>query len=359
MRFPWPRSRRGRLLLLVLLLPLLCIPAASVYYEALGGEACGRCHEIGPAVGSWARSSHRSVECRHCHGGLWTLDPAFHLGNLQRLFTHFAGELPERIRIRDSHVDALVARCRECHRSEFADWEAGPHGVAYRDVFLDDKHNSNWLLMDDCLRCHGMFFENGIRDVVKPLSTEGPWELIDPRTAERPAIPCLACHQMHRTDESAGPPAADGEGAAAAQPLLRPSLAFFDRRGRWHVPGEQLPVPEIRDGERRVSTGEDPRQGLCYQCHAPLETLEAGSGDDRTCLGVHEGLSCLACHRGHRQSTRASCRECHPRLSNCGVPVESMDTTFGSPESRHDIHTVRCADCHPAGIPARGGAEGR
>jgi hypothetical protein len=30
-----------------------------------------------------------------------------------------------------------------------------------------------------------------------------------------------------------------------------------------------------------------------------------------------------------------------------------MDTTFQSAASRHNIHFVKCADCHVAGVPAR------
>jgi hypothetical protein len=75
------------------------------------------------------------------------------------------------------------------------------------------------------------------------------------------------------------------------------------------------------------------------------------SGDDRTPVGVHEGLSCLACHGKHGQDTRASCASCHPRLSNCGLDVETMDTTFKSASSVHDVHRVACVDCHPKGIP--------
>jgi hypothetical protein len=30
-----------------------------------------------------------------------------------------------------------------------------------------------------------------------------------------------------------------------------------------------------------------------------------------------------------------------------------MDTTFANKNSRHNIHTVKCADCHPKGVPAR------
>ena len=119
------------------------------------------------------------------------------------------------------------------------------------------------------------------------------------------------------------------------------------------MPNSLLPLPAVRDGERAISMGNDTRQAICYQCHAPLASMQAGSGDDRTCKGVHEGLSCLACHRGHGQQTRVSCRECHPRLSNCGLPVESMDTTFRNPGSRHDIHTMECVDCHADGVPGR------
>jgi hypothetical protein len=106
-------------------------------------------------------------------------------------------------------------------------------------------------------------------------------------------------------------------------------------------------------GSRRVRTSPDRRQALCYQCHAPLADRQVGGGDDRTPIGVHEGLSCLACHQKHGQNTRASCADCHPRLSNCGIDVEKMDTTFLSPSSKHNVHFVKCVDCHTKGVPPR------
>jgi hypothetical protein len=109
----------------------------------------------------------------------------------------------------------------------------------------------------------------------------------------------------------------------------------------------------MRQGERAVKISPDPRQALCYQCHAPLSTLEVGSGDDRTPIGVHEGLSCLACHEKHGQQTHASCANCHPQLSNCGLNVETMDTTFHSTKSPHNIHFVKCTDCHTKGVPRK------
>jgi hypothetical protein len=33
-------------------------------------------------------------------------------------------------------------------------------------------------------------------------------------------------------------------------------------------------------------------------------------------------------------------------MSNCRLDVEKMDTTFASKTSKHDIHRVKCADCH-------------
>ena len=52
-------------------------------------------------------------------------------------------------------------------------------------------------------------------------------------------------------------------------------------------------------------------------------------------------------------STPASCADCHPRLSNCNRDVEKMDTTFFNKLSPHNVHFVKCADCHPKGIPPR------
>jgi hypothetical protein len=115
-----------------------------------------------------------------------------------------------------------------------------------------------------------------------------------------------------------------------------------------------LTLPSMIDGERRVETSPDRRQALCYQCHAPRASRQVFSGDDRTPTGVHEGLSCNTCHIKHGQRTRASCSGCHPRLSNCGLDVETMDTSFRAADSRNNVHRVACRDCHPEGIPQRG-----
>ncbi len=332
---------------------LLMIPAASFFYEAGGPDACARCHEMGAPVGEWRHSTHRGTPCSACHGDALTAGARFHLANARRVVQHWRGEAGELAPLGPEGIRAMLPRCQKCHQQEFASWSSGPHSITYRSIFLDEKHNSTRHLMDDCLRCHGMHFDGGIRDLVEPLSIKGPWRLRRPELLEEPAIPCLACHSIHRRGALHEERRLEAKIAGPRQEKFRPSLVFFDRRSMAPVDVALLPLPAMIDGARPVKTSPDPRQALCYQCHAPLSTRQVFSGDDRTPAGVHEGISCLACHDKHRQTTRASCANCHPRLSNCGLDVEKMDTTFLNKDSRHNIHTVKCADCHPRGVPAR------
>jgi hypothetical protein len=336
-------KRVAALLVVVAAAAMLSVPAADLYYRSSRGANCARCHEIAFDREVWARSSHRNVDCAECHASST-------LTNARRVAAHVAGTVPEQIHLAAADVDAMLPRCRKCHRQEFARWSAGAHSTTYARFFTDAAHNRKRLLADDCLRCHGMHFEGSVGDLVEPVNTAGPWRLRDAAYANRPAIPCLACHSMHR----AGPPMARPERRIAArEEIARPSVGLFDRRTRVSVAAAALPIPAVYDGARAVRMSPDARQSLCYQCHAPVSGMRAGSGDDRTPIGVHEGLSCLACHEPHGQSTRQSCANCHPRLSNCGIEVEKMDTTFRDPKSGQNVHTVRCADCHPSGVPRK------
>ena len=350
-RRTWGRILRGLGILTVLL--LLAVPAGSIYYTAAGGKACTRCHEIQPAYDRWMTSTHRSVPCKECHGSIFSTDPGFHLNNVRQLWLHVRGKVPERLLLGQRDISrGLNARCGKCHQQEHAAWAAGPHHATYDRIFLDPGHNTNRILSDYCLQCHGMYFESGIRDLVQPIDLKGPWHLASPSVhPDEPSIPCLACHAVHRPGTPLALQSASDRAEGAAR--HRPSLAFYARREQLHLGADALPLPEIFDGTRPVRVATDTRQAPCYQCHAPDHTFQAGSGDDRTCVGVHEGLSCLACHAGHDQSARASCVQCHPRLSNCGLDVETMDTTFKSTGSRHNIHFVKCEDCHAGKVPPR------
>ncbi len=331
---------------------LVAVPGVSFFYESTAGETCARCHEIRPMYDLWRASTHRSVGCKECHGSA-IFDMQFHLTNFRRVITHVKGELPEQIGLRYVDVQNMMERCRSCHRQEFADWQAGPHSITYEKIFLDKDHNSKRLLMDDCLRCHGMHFQGAVRDLVTPVSRKGPWQLKNSAMAGQPVIPCLTCHAMHRQGKPLGKPAVKPVKPGPGQELFRPSLSLFDRREFEHIPNAGLPLPRMLETGRAVKVSPDQRQALCYQCHAAMAARQVGSGDDRTPVGVHEGISCLACHQKHRQTTRVSCADCHPRLSNCGIDVEKMDTTFLNVNSAHNVHFVKCEDCHPKGVPPR------
>lgn len=340
----------GKYILILLVLVVLAIPSASIYYSAAGGKFCARCHEIQPAYRSWHTSTHRDIACKECHGGLLTMSWQFHKNNLSQLMTHLSGNIPERIKLEHTSIDRIMQNCKRCHEQAYAQWQAGPHSATYENIFLDEEHNSKRMLTANCLRCHGMHFAGSINDLVTPIDTQGPWLIKYPHKKELPSIPCLACHQIHKE----GTPLQEVEETTEAErERTRPSLAFYDRRARMHWDVDLLPLPAMMDEQRPVRVNPDSRQALCYQCHAPFSSSQVRSGDDRTCIGVHEGISCLACHQGHTMNTKASCQTCHPQLSNCGIDVETMDTTFKNPESSHNIHFVKCRDCHRDGVPKK------
>jgi hypothetical protein len=335
-RWVWPAGVAG--------LALLSVPSANLYYRASWGGGCARCHEISFDYDEWRHSSHRNINCVECHAtSLRT--------NLRRVAAHLAGQVPEQVHLGSNDIGAMLPRCRSCHQQEFAAWSSGAHSTTYRRIFTDRKHNSQHSLIDDCLRCHGMHFDGGIEALVEPLNTNGPWRLRDSAYPTQPAIPCMACHSVHRQGMPLQRPK---ERIGGQQEIVRPSVGFYDRRTRLNIGASILPLPAVYEGTRRVRMSPDQRQSLCYQCHAPAANMQARSDDDRTPLGVHEGLSCFACHQDHGESTRQSCAGCHPRLSNCGLDVEKMDTTFRDPRSTHDVHMVKCLDCHPNGVPQKG-----
>lgn len=345
--------RALRIAAIITVASILFVPGASFYYESNGGRGCASCHEMTQMYGEWHASSHREVACDACHGGALTLNPMFHLRNAARVFEHAKGDVPEQVGFANDYVQAMTERCRNCHRQEYAAWHAGPHSATYSRIFLDKDYNSKNMLMDDCLRCHGMHFERGINDLVAPVDRTGPWTLKRVDMAQQPSMPCLTCHQMHRKGPVLRKSDPKGDVPGPVQDIAPSSLAFFDRRTQQHIPAMELPMPAMLEGSRPVEMSPDRRQTICYQCHAPVFDMQVGSGDDRTAVGVHEGISCLACHAGHGQTTRASCATCHPKMSNCGLDVEKMDTTFRSAKSRHNIHWVKCVDCHGGKVPKK------
>lgn len=316
---------------------LVSAAVGSLGYFHFGspGRTCASCHEMTGAHAAWSGSVHSTLHCRECHGGSLTLDAHALGAHVNRLVRHFTRAPGEAIRLREDDVLRMQQSCRRCHPDTYAKWAASGHASTYARFFLDPAHNRAERMAPDCLRCHGMFFDGDIEELVSTPSTSGPWTLRDPAKAAQPAIPCTACHQVHS-------PSSDGRLAH-----------LYVRRESAHFPLAELPAVPITSGGAQVRVSADPRQRLCVQCHAPNAFRQAGTGDDRTPVGVHEGLSCMDCHSGHSGSARASCAACHPADSHCGIDVERMDTSFHSKTSAHNIHSVSCGDCHGGARPPR------
>jgi len=332
-----------KFLLYLIILAVVILGSSGGFYSYWNNadpeRTCASCHEITPSVSTWQHSAHRDVQCFDCHGT--ALSNGFHSlkEKANMVLTHVKEEKqPDEIRMTEAQVLEVETRCARCHQAEYGKWKTGGHGTNYRNIFLNQVHNSEERLYWDCLRCHGMFFEGNIYDLVTPISTEGPWKLLDPEKEMQPTIPCQTCHQVHSENKpyKAGIPDRD----------RNPAYGLYIRSDKLHLRGDHLPVPTIIHNEKEIKTSGDPVQSLCVQCHAPGAFHVAGTSDDRTPTGVHEGLSCAACHEPHSNRTENSCVSCHPAISNCGLDVTKMNTTYSYPNSPNNIHFVACDDCH-------------
>ncbi len=345
------------LTVVMILLVVACCGFYFYWNEASARSSCESCHEIENSSIMWARSGHRDLPCKECHGT--ALSSGLHsLQEKGMMFVHhFTGTGPRQITLNERQVLELTENCRRCHGAEYARWISGGHSATYAAIFLNDKHNAGEQLNADCLRCHGMFFGGAIEDLVTPVSTKGPWQLKVAGQSDLPAIPCLACHEVHREGSPAVRAGYDDPAKIFYYRRGSPSnVQWYDRYEKIHIRVEALPLLKPREGTRELKVSDDPRQQVCVQCHAPNAFHQAGTGDDRTPRGVHEGLSCLACHDGHSNDSRWSCVNCHPAISNCGLDVTKMNTTFAASGSPHNIHFVRCIDCHTKGIPPKHGS---
>jgi len=305
---------------------------------------CASCHEIRFRVDRFHQSAHRELACSACHGTALSGSVHSLVEKIRMIVTHVSERpMPEDIRMNEKQVLQVNARCIECHASEAAKWRAGGHAATYKDIFLDPEHNRMEAPYPDCLRCHGMYYDGTIKDLMEPLDRVGPWRLKDPGKSDEYTIPCLACHEMHAPN----PPMAEYVAAGTSAPPRNAVFSFYSRADKMHLHVDRMVRPRMVHHGRVVLVSEDPAYNLCIRCHSPNYTHQIGTEDDRTPVGVHEGISCIACHDPHSNDTRASCVKCHPAISNCKRDVLTMDTTFANSHSSNNIHFVSCKDCHP------------
>lgn len=340
----------------ILLFTFICLSVLFGGYTrwntANPDKTCASCHEISPSVDEWHTSAHRNIRCTECHGtalsnGIHSLKEK---GNM--VFSHLGGKKQaEEIRMTEKQVLKLSDRCTKCHNSEYAKWISGGHSANYGDIFMNGKHNQEEAPYWACLRCHGMYYDGDIKTLLqKPENADGIWKLKDMDKAVEPTIPCLSCHSIHAENELLGVVGRHDlpKEISYERPRRNSFLSWYVRADKRHIRADKLMKISMMDRGKPVKVSDDPGTRLCLQCHSPNFMHQTGSQDDRTPTGVHEGISCLACHAPHSNDARNSCLNCHPALSNCGLDVTKMNTTYTSINSPNNIHSVSCGSCHSA-----------
>ena len=341
-----------KIFIIVLIVGFLAISPFYAYWNSAPAEqTCAVCHEISNSVHVLANSAHRELLCKECHGT--ALSNGVHsIKEKSMMFVnHIRGINTDNIIMGESQILEVMNTCRRCHSSEYAKWESGGHSATYGYILLDSIQNSNELLNYDCLRCHGMYFEGTVADLVEPISMDGPWQLVNANRNDLPTIPCMACHMIHTDGDLTSSILTENYywDSLRTIPLHSPGLSFYVRSEKENYTVDLLPAYNIYDDSLMVVVSDDPIMRNCIQCHAPNSRHEAGTGDDRTPRGVHEGLSCTVCHEPHSNNAQNSCIKCHPAISNCQIDVTQMNTTYKYKDSHNNIHFVSCNDCHENG----------
>jgi hypothetical protein len=280
---------------------VLCLSGYSAWNWMDPVNTCAQCHEISPAHASWQKSAHAGVRCIDCHGsalskGLHSLKEKGRM-----LYTHWADAPYSRdICLTETQMLEIVNRCAGCHQAEHAGWLESGHALTYREVFMDREHNRMEKPYADCLRCHGMFYEGDIHSLMSLEGEAEDWHLYKDEQAERPAITCLSCHEIHTPNPvSTRKQPSDTTSLSGKSPYT----ALYLRSQKMHLRSDYLTPVTMMQGDSIVPSATDPVSLLCQQCHAPNTSHQVGSGDDRTTLGKHAGESCLACHSAHSMRT--------------------------------------------------------
>ncbi len=275
-----------------------------VWFEFTPPEkTCVTCHEIRGAKEAWSHSAHTNVSCKACHGGTVESIAAM-CDNANRAFKHIIGKGNGKKRLTSDQIERLNVACGECHKEEYAGWKR-THGSPVSKFLTDEKHNMAWKPADNCLKCHGMYLEGNLNDIISREGLSKTWTFRKESVGKKSAVPCIACHQMHSPD----------------------SLAFYSRADEMRfLPNELFSQKIVTKAGKKVWLSSDVKQNLCRQCHAANAEGVVRSGDDRTPMGKHEGISCLACHKGHSMDAKKSCGSCHEK---CVLPKNGKKLECG------------------------------
>ena len=279
---------------------------ASSYYTSQRGQGCASCHEMAQYVSAVHASPHRTATA-------WIATKRASPPSCAISAYISPATPPEAIRLRDVDVFAMTTQLPECHQHEYASWHAGPHSATYSA----DLHQSRAQ--------HRTPPDGRLLFAATACTSTGPSAISCSRRTRRSVAhhPRRICRRAHHALHGLPPDAPRRRGASPSR-LTRISVAArpFDRFARIlrssrtdafrrsvcsrsrnssdgaapgkdqsrSAPGTLLPVPRTAPARSRS--------------HAATNHWgpQVGSGDDRTPMGVHEGISCLACHNGHNES---------------------------------------------------------
>jgi hypothetical protein len=307
-----PQRSRRRLVRLVVPGVLLVFLGLLVFADqwATSTSTCSRCHEIRPAVASWAKASHAQVSCLACHGepgvGGWLQTRTRALSNL---LTHRLQKAP-----RPTAANVANSRCLECH-TDILRGTAGAGAVRVR--------HADFLGGDvSCLECHGQVGHGS-------ASTQ---------SNRRPTMDkCLVCHQ--------------GTRASADCALCHRRDVAMTRQVPDSYPKAQLAPPTTCDGCH------DPAP--CLACHKIAMPHPPGwaAAEGHAKAAAFDGKQQL-CYRCHAET---DCRRCHQPFDSHGADwktrhahnTRSADLSCKSCHS-HNSAAIYCDLCHTPGQAAGG-----
>jgi hypothetical protein len=159
------------------------------------------------------------------------------------------------------------ARCRECHREAYQEWEESWHARSWTDP--DVRAGSNDFANAECIPCHAPrpVFETGLDQPVLPRASR-----------REDGVDCLACHALGGADAG-----------RVAGTIERPDAACAPRQVA-ELSGTAFCAP-CHNQHRTVTEWLVSRyaaQGIgCIECHMPFRGGDPGRGRDHRMHGGH------------------------------------------------------------------------
>ena len=323
-------KKKTILIMLLSVIFILLVMGSYVTWNRLDpAYTCARCHEISPSYEKWTASAHAEVKCIECHGTALSNGIQSISDKTGMVLTHFTeNTYNDDIHLTEAQILEISDNCAKCHRAEHAGWLAGGHAVNYKEIFMDSVHNKMEKPYWDCFRCHGMFYDGNIHDLMTLDGDYTEWMIKNEKQKSLPAVPCISCHQMHTPNPVSGRYVSMTDSTRTTIERNH-KTALYIRSEKMHFRSDLFSKMTMVDEKGQpVETAGDPATLLCQQCHAPDYARHIGSQDDRSITGAHAGISCIACHSPHSGTTKQSCVQCHPLLTD-----EEIRLVYENPHS--------------------------